>query len=94
MNAQNIEALVIKMSKAGVNGAKMSAKIAQGFVDGDVIPMSGEREIRIENGVASGYNKDVKENSFELAALPAAQIEGLMAQYIVANCGLSPQKIF
>ena len=94
MNAQNIKSMVMKKSAPGVNSKMMEEKIAQGFVDGDVIDVGGGREIRIEGGIASGYNKGQKENSFDIAKLPVAQQEQLMAQYIVANCGLPPRKVF
>ena len=94
MNAQNIKSMVMKMAKSGVNSEQMEEKIAQGFADGDVIDVGGGREIRIEEGMASGYNQGVKENSFQLSDMPEEQQEQLMAKYIVVNCAAPMQKVF
>lgn len=93
MNQQNVIATAIKMAGVGVKlntGAEVKAKIESGFVDGDIIPMGADRYIKIEGEKATGYKvneegDDTAENSFELAQMPEAQIEQLMAAYIIKN---------
>jgi len=94
MNQQNVINAAMTMSAAGFKHDEALAKINQGFVDGDVIPMSTERCIKIEGDKATGYKGDTAENSFNLADLPEAQLEKLMAAYIVKHFAADMQKVY
>ena len=94
MKKQNVLEAARKMSAGGFQSDKAAAKIEQGFVDGDVIPMSAERCIRIEGDKATGYKGDTAENSFNLADMPAAQLEQLMAAYIVKHYPVAAHKVY
>ena len=94
MNKQNVIEAALKMSANGFQSDKAAEKIDQGFVDGDVIPMSTDRYIKIEGEKATGYKGDIPENSFNLADLPEAQLENLMAAYIVKHYPVAMQKVY